>query len=84
MQTLTWLLLDSAFGRLVGKVLAVIFAALALVWLGAKWSAGKAKARETKRQRDAYILRERIDNDVAQETDLVFRARRNGIVRPGD
>lgn len=84
MQTLTWLLLDSAFGRMVGKVLAVIFAGLALVWLGMRLSNGKAKTREAERQRDNYILRERIDNDVAQETDLVFRARRNGIVRPPD
>ena len=70
-------------GWIVGA--AVLLAAFVRVWFGGKQS--ERNAREIKSARDsakAFRDRERIDNEIQEDADLVQRARSAGIMRSDD
>jgi len=62
--------------------------ALVLAVLGA-WIAGRREARQEARTEalrgdvEAYKTRERIEDAIDQDVDLVARAKRAGVLRPG-
>lgn len=60
--------------------------AIAIIW--AVWVRATRAARQRDAERntrailDAHKNRERVEDEIADDTDLVGRARRSGLVRP--
>jgi hypothetical protein len=71
--------------KLWAVVAGVFVVTLAATWFGGKQS--ERNAREIKSARDsakAFRDRERVDDEIQEDADLVQRARSAGIMRPDD
>lgn len=66
---------------ILGSVVSVIVAIVgAFIW-GGKSANRKKEARETEASLQAEFNRRKLDDEIAQDTDLATRARNAGLVR---
>lgn len=67
---------------ILGGAGALIVSILGAFFWGGRSATNKRDAQDARRALDAEQKRRKLDDEIADDTDLVARAKRSGIVRP--
>ena len=79
-----WVLIPLPIRRALGWLAGGVAALLAAFYTGKRRSRQETALQAAERAAKAHKTRDRIEDDIQQDDDLVRRARDAGIVRPGD